>query len=1037
MRVMNSNRVDPEILSKGLFFAVGFIVLTSCLGASAQPALEFNRDLRPILSDKCFLCHGPDKNMRKAGLRLDVREEALADRKGVRAIVPGDPTASALVARITSHDPNTFMPPAESERTLSEEQKQTLVRWVQEGAEYQPHWSYIVPTRPTPPPADSTWARNPIDRFIVATLTQRGLTPSADADPRTLIRRLSFDLTGLPPTPEDVEAFADDTRPEAYEELVDRLLASPRFGERMAINWLDLVRYADTNGYHGDEYRSVWPYRDYVINAFNSNMPFDRFTIEQLAGDLLPNATRDQKIASGYNRLNQITAEGGAQPKEYIAIYAADRVRTTATAWMGATMGCAQCHDHKFDPYTTKDFYRFSAFFADVQETPVYSAGGKWEPFMPLPTPEQEAELARIDGELAGLRAQFAADTEELRVARQQWETRLRDELADGSNDWLAVKPVALATDHETVLTLQDDASVLASGPDPDFDNYHVELRTDLAAIRGVHLEVLAHPSLPNGLSRSNGNFVLTDFDVAIRGADGASRPVAIANAMASYEQGDYKVAAAIDEDPKTGWAAESYNKDGDRHAIFTFAEAQALQPGDVVLVTIKHESIHAKHTIGRFRLSLTSVASPQLPAAYRVPQEIRDIVQAAPDARTDEQRAKLDAHFRTESPELAEVRTALQQREQERNALVAQIPTTLVTVATEPRVTRVLARGNWMDESGEVVEPATPGFLPPLGVADRRATRLDLAHWLVDEKNPLTARAFVNRTWKLLFGTGISKVLDDLGGQGEWPKHPELLDWLAVEFRESGWDMKHLIKTIVMSSTYRQASEMSEDVYEADPYNRLLARQSRFRLNAEMVRDNALAVSGLLRETLGGPSVFPYQPDGYWDNCNTFTGPLIYTTSSDENQYRRGLYTIWKRSFLHPSILAFDAPTREECTAERTLSNTPLQALVLLNDPTYVEAARAFAEHILTEGGASSVERIQWAFRRALNRPATADEHQLLADLRTKHHGEYTANPAAADALLKAGLAPVPEGIDKIELAAWTNVARVILNLHETITRT
>lgn len=1030
---------DGAHLMRRIGVALAAIVAAWVSAADDAPGrLEFNRDVRPILSDKCFLCHGPDKGTRKAGLRLDVRDEAIADRDGVRAIVAGDINASELVRRILSHDPDEMMPPPESERSLTDAQKQTLVRWVEEGAAYEPHWSFIPPVRHTPPEVEAeSWVRNPIDRFILAKLEELGLQPAAEADRRTLIRRLSFDLTGLPPTPEEVSAFEEDTRPDGYERLVDRLLASPHFGERMAIHWLDLVRYADTNGYHGDEFRSIWPYRDYVIDAFNRNMPFDQFTIEQLAGDLLPNATREQKVASGYNRLNQITAEGGAQPKEYIAIYAADRVRTTSSVWMGATMGCAQCHDHKFDPYTIDDFYKFSAFFADVQETPVYSAGGTWDPFMRLPSPEEETELARLERELGELRAAYEADTEEMRAEREAWEARLREELLHGSNAWLTVRATSLASERGTELNAQEDGSILAEGPNPETETYRVELHTDLAAISGVYLEVLPHASMPKGLSRGNGNFVLTDIDVQVRGANGALRDVTIASAAASYEQGTYRVQAAIDDDPASGWAADGYNNDGGRYAVFAFENAERLETGDTVVVTMRHESAHAFHNIGRFRISFTSLAHPQLPPEHGLPAKIRGLLDVADDARTDDQRQALDAYFRSVTPLLAEVRTEMQARERAHGELLATIPTTLITVSTEPRVTRVLPRGNWLDESGPIVEPDVPTFLPPLQVGDRRATRLDFAHWLLDEENPFTARVFVNRMWKLFFGTGISKVLDDLGGQGEWPKHPELLDWLAVEFRESGWDMKHIIKTIVTSSAYRQSSTASPEVLEADPYNRLVAHQSRFRLNAEMVRDNALAVSGLLSAKLGGPSVFPYQPDGYWDNCNTFRGKLVYTTSEGEDQHRRGLYTVWKRSFLHPSILAFDAPTREECTAERPVSNTPLQALVLLNDPTYVEAARALAERIITECSGDTEARVQWAYAQVLNRAATADEVEVLAVLWEKHRQEFAANGGNAVRLVSTGIDPVEAGLDEAELAAWTSVARVILNLHETITRT
>ena len=768
------------------FVVVALAGLGVLRAAGAADKLQFNRDIRPILSNNCYPCHGPDKSHREADLRLDVRQEAVSQK----AIVPGKPTDSEVVARISSSDPNVLMPPSASKKRLTQQQKETLRRWIAEGAEYQGHWAYVPPVK-TPTPAGT----NGVDFFVEQRLAKIGLSLSPAADRRTLARRLHTDLIGLPPKPEEVDAFVQDQSPQAYENLVEKLLASPHFGERTALPWLDVVRFADTIGYHSDNPRNVWPYRDYVIRAFNQNKPFDQFTIEQLAGDLLPGSTTEQKVASCFNRLLLSTEEGGAQAKDYEARMLTDRVRAVGTVWLGQTLGCCQCHDHKFDPATARDFYALGAFFADIQE-PILGAR---EPGMIVPNEPQRQELER--------RQNAAADLQK-RV--------------DGT-------PPAAA--------------------------HLADLRAKLADAK---------------------------------------------KAVADWE---------------------------------------------------------------------------------------------------------------------------------------ATLPRCLVSSAGNPRTVRLLPRGNWMDDSGAVLQPALPHYLPqPATPAGRRLNRLDLAQWLVSRENPLTARVFVNRLWKQFFGAGLSQNLDDLGSQGDWPSHPELLDWLACEFRDNGWNVKQLVRTLVLSRTYRQVSTASRELQTRDPYNRELARQGRFRIDAELVRDQALTIAGLLVPKIGGPSVKPYQPDGYWENLNF--PARTYVADTGESQYRRGLYTWWQRTFLHPSLLAFDAPSREECAADRSRSNTPQQALVLLNDPTYVEASRAFAARILTEGGSDPAARLTWAWRHALQRTPRADEIQTAAAMLDKHRAQFTQDAKAAESLLKIGLTPAPQNLNPTELAAWTSLARVILNLHETITR-
>lgn len=825
--------------------ATAAVVLAWCGGSvlAQSKTIEFNRDIRPILSNHCFVCHGPDNNLRKGDLRLDQEAGLYVDRDGHRILVPGKPRESELYQRVVSTEKAKRMPPAKANKDLTQAQIDLLQEWIKQGAKYQGHWSLIAPVKVASPEVkNKTLATNVVDQFIVARLDRENLTPSPEADRRTLARRLHFDLTGLPPSPDDVEAFVADKSPDSYEKLVDRLLASPHYGERMALYWLDLVRYADSAGYHSDNHRDVYLYRDWVIDAFNNNMPFDRFSVEQLAGDLLPKPSPEQRVASGYNRLLQTTEEGGAQAKEYQAKYYADRVRNFSTVWLGLTLGCTECHDHKYDPFTTKEFYKLASFFADIQEKAV---GRQTQtPIMP---PSQEQRIKKLDAELAPLQQEFAKRQTAVDATFADWEKKVTD----------------------------------------------------------------------------------AKFD--------------------------------------------------------------------------------------------------------KLPKDIVAILKQEPGKRDAKQKEALAGYHRKTDVAFVETQKKLADLQAQKDKLLKVVPTTLVTMSGAPRMMRVLPRGNWLDDSGEIVQPGLPAALPKLEVKGR-ATRLDLAQWVVAPENPLTSRVFVNRVWMLLFGQGLVKTLDDFGAQGTWPTHPELLDQLAVDFQKTGWNVKQLIKTMVLSRTYRQTSVTSETLKQRDPYNQFYARQARFRLDAEMIRDNALAISGLLVPKIGGPSAKPYQPAGYWAYLNF--PKREWQKDAGDNLYRRGLYTYWQRSFLHPSLLAFDASSREECTVERTRSNTPQQALVLLNDPTYVEAARVFAERIVAKGGKTTDERIRYAVRDALQRPARPEEVKILHDLAQKHLTQYQADVKGAQALLRVGERPVPGDMAVHELAAWTSVARVIINLHETITR-
>jgi hypothetical protein len=998
-----------------------------------REALTYNRDIRPLLSNYCFPCHGPDKGARKVDLRLDQAAIATALRPdGVRPITPGQLGESEVVRRLFHPDPAKRMPPSDQNRQPTDEQRRSIAAWIAQGAVYEPHWSFIAPRRAQPPRVAGL--ENPIDRFIAARLEKEGLALSPQAGPADLVRRLSFDLTGLPPGSAQVEAFRGDPSDAAYERLLDELLASPRYGERMAVHWLDLVRYADTNGYHSDESRKVWAYRDWVIDAFNTNKPYDLFSREQLAGDLLPNATREQIVASSYNRMNQITAEGGAQPGEYTVKYAADRVRNVSAVWLGVTLGCAECHDHKFDPFLTKDFYSLAAFFADVDEFGVYTTGERWDPIYFLASPEEQMEIDRLRAEITVKETAMAAA--DLSAPQRTWEEHLR---SGPLSTWSPVWPVEMVSEGGATMTVLPDYSVLATGTNPSSDKYTVALGKTDRGLPALRLEVLGDPSLNGGFSRADrGGFEMSEVEIERKAKDGTWQKVEIASVVEDFSKGGKGADKLIDGHLYTRWSVRPRKPIDDRvSAVFTLAKP--LPAGSDVRMNIEMRGLNRRTTVGRFRLSVTEHDDAGVDEG-RI-GEPADVVRAfrgkkAPNAVTA---ARAAAFFRAGAPELAEARGEIVAAHEKILAMRNTMNSTMATRALDvPRMTRILPRGNWMNESGALVEPDVPESLPTLmGVEGRRPTRLDLAEWMVSKDNPLTARAFVNRLWKLYFGRGISRVLDDLGAQGEWPTNPELLDWLAVEFRESGWDVKHMVRLIVTSRAYRQSSQASEELRERDPANLLCARQSRFRLEAEMVRDNALAVGGLLSAKIGGPTVKPYQPDGYWRDANTFGGEsLEYKPAAGEDQYRRGLYTFWKRSFLHPALLAFDAPSREECTAQRPASNTPVQALVLLNDPSYVEAARAFAERIVSEGGKRPKKRIEWAMHEALSRRPAKAELRVLDKLYAAHKKEYRKDAAGAAALIAVGQHPAPAVVDPVELAAWTSVARTIMNLPEFITR-
>lgn len=1053
----------------------------------AEDSVQFNREIRPILADNCFHCHGPDERSRQADLRLDVPSSTQQNS----IVIPEDPDHSELYRRLVTEDDDLRMPPASSHKHLSQEQIALIRSWIQQGAPYETHWS-LKPLRQldlgssvdsdtnrdifgsaqienAAQIVDKVSIQTTVSRFIDSWIDlqhkQKQLVVSPPADQVTLLRRLWFDVVGLPPSRDDMNSFLKDSSQEAYAGQVDQLLASPHFGERMAIWWLDLVRFADSVGYHGDQEISVWPYRDYVIESFNKNKPFDQFTIEQLAGDLLPQPNDQTRIASGYNRLGMMSAEGGVQDKEYLAKYVAERVRNVSGTWLGLTMGCCECHDHKFDSFTSREFYQMEAFFADIKERGLYAganADGNWGPNMQTPSPQQVEQLEQLNQ----ARADIQAKQEQQRQAEQsQWEKQI--------NDWHTLVPLIARSESGSTLTIQDDHSVLATGPAMLTDTYEVSFLRLPESVTAIKLQVLPDESLPKrGPGRAaNGNFVLTEVEAAVvlqsespatsnetvdqtaavtkdQGApplQEAIRQVKLVDAAASVEQTEsiegnpyqrWSIAAAIDQDGKGsqwGWAVLP-EAGRANEAVFRLELPLTLKDGQLLKIRLLQKHDQSQHLLGRFRLlASTQPLDPEELVHTRV---LARALQRSPEQRTGRQQEIISQHFLTKASQLQPLRNQQATIDSSIAKLNSEIPTTLVTQSVPPREIRVLPRGNWRDDSGEIVMPAFPAAIhvPSFSLpTDRRMTRLDLAQWLVAPDHPVTARVLANRLWKLYFGAGLSRKLDDVGAQGEPPTHPELLDYLSQQLIQSGWNIKQLIRSMLLTRAYQRSSLATAEQREIDPTNRLLARQARFRLDAELVRDNALAVSGLLNRQIGGRSVKPYQPAGYWDYLNFPTRQ--WKDDMGDQLYRRGLYTHWQRQYLHPSLLAFDAPNREECTADRPRSNTPLQALALLNDPTYIEAARVLADRALAESTNDDQDRIVWLFREVLSRQPLTNELQLLMSLLESAKTEYRENPGAAEELLAVGSAQ-RTGHDARQLAAWCSVTRTLLNLHEFVTR-
>lgn len=995
---------------KRIIYLVSALLLAEA-SVRAQEPVSFSREIRPILSDNCFSCHGPDEQQRKAGLRLDVREAALKPAKsGKLAIVPGDVRKSELLKRINSSDAGEVMPPPKSHKVLTSAQKLKLRQWVAQGAKYEEHWSFVAPSPvKVPSVRRKDWPRNPIDQFVLARLESAALTPSTEALKPVLIRRVTLDLTGLPPTPAEVDAFVADTSAQAYEKVVDRLLKSPRYGERMAVDWLDAARYADSNGYQVDRDRELWPWRDWVIRAFNENKPFDQFTIEQLAGDLLPSPTLEQRVATGFHRNHMLNEEGGIIAEEFLAEYTADRVETTAAVWLGQTFNCCRCHDHKFDPFTQRDFYSLKAFFHNVPERGVgiYANPIRQNapPFVKLPSPATEAKLAALNGKLKAVNDQLTALTNRSVSGVEEWAQRV----ASAVVKW---EPVSLlkASGGDQPPVIDASAKTLEVGPQETRPNT-LKLTARLPAGRLTALR------LECGTTATSASFQWSELKLGQH----KLRAIAWGDSLASGE-----TEKVLDNDRKTRTVL-AMKPERPVHAVFEFEPALAAEAGREVQIELGVENAGGP---SRWRLFATEVQPDLL-----TPAAVEAITRKDSAGRSKAEQQQLAAFRIAQQPDHRKLNDELGSLKKQVTAAENEIPTTLVMEEQkDPRPTFILMRGAY-DKPGSAVTAATPAVLPALSPEMPR-NRLGLAKWLVSTENPLTARVTVNRFWQQVFGSGLVKTSEDFGSQGALPSHPELLDWLAQEFIRSGWDVKQLLRLMVTSATYRQASRFTPALRERDPENRWLARGPRHRLMGEFIRDQALAASGLLVEQLGGPSVKPYHPPGLYEQVTAGNGYNTYVPGKGDELRRRSLYTYWKRSVPHPAMLLFDAPFRESCTLRRPRTNTPLQALNLLNDPTYVEAARFLAQRMMKEGGSTEEARLTMGFRLLLARPPAPAEFKILQAAYARAHADFTKDPEAAKSFLAVGSAGYDTKLNLAELAAFTTVASTLLNLDETVTK-
>ncbi len=1071
----NTNfRIAERATVAWLFFAFTLVFLQGTntgLAADNDP-IQFNRDVRPILSDACFQCHGPDEGQRHGGLRLDLAGAALQGGDSGPSIVPGNAEASELWKRITSTDPAIQMPPPSSIKSLTQVQVGTLKNWIQEGAEYEGHWAFKKVQRPEVPVIENQKVEpnhaghqgsnqvHPIDAFVRSRLVAMGMAWSPEASRETLIRRVTLDLIGLPPEPQDIAAFLADESANAYEKVVDRLLASPHYGERMAQQWLDFARYADSNGFQVDSSREMWGWRDWVIEAFNRNLPFDQFTIEQIAGDMLPNASQDQIVATGFNRNTRLNGEGGRITEEWFTETVIDRVETVGLTWMAMTFNCCRCHDHKFDPITQQEFYQLFAIFNSVEESGVLDSEGGSEgrgnsaPVLPIPNEEQQKQWNALKLAISQAQKQVEEVGKTAANRQESWEPNFASQIASMSKPWSLLEATSVRSDGGTTFTKQADSTWLASGANPAFDTYTIEAPLAAGQFTGILLEAFPDPSLPNqSLGRyPNGNFVLSGIEATISSPSLAEPTVAnFGRAAADYEQPGWPVAAVLASQAdrkgknRTGWAVDGPTKREPRQAIFACSSPIQVPENSQITITLRHDAID-RHSIGRFRLSASSAPTASLQLdGVKIPEPVRLALSVERAKRTPEQVDALASYFRENGDTaLLQARQEVVKAQAADREFAKQVPIVMVMKErAAPREAFILNRGEY-DRPGARVERGLPAVFPPLPEGTSM-DRLGLAKWLVSRDHPLTSRVWVNRMWEHFFGVGLVKTTENLGSQSEWPSHPELLDWLASEWMEPTyshdgspaktipWDMKALQKMIVMSATYRQSAKVTSS---SDPENRLLSRGPRFRLSAEAARDQALAVSGLLSTKIGGPSVRPYMPEGVWDETSRYGDLRGYKNDTDDRLYRRTLYTFWKRTAAPPSMMLFDAPSREVCTVKRSRTNTPLQALILLNEVTYVEAARKLAERMIQQGGSDLQTRIAYGFLLVTARQPTQEELQLLLAGFQEDANRFFSDPKAASHLIEFGESAADSSIEPIELAAYTMTANVLLNLDEAITR-
>ena len=1026
---------------------------------SAPDALAFNRDIRPILSEHCFQCHGPDAQQRQGELRLDLYQDALqAGQSGNLAIVPGQASKSEVWARIHSQDPELVMPPPHTGKPLNPGQIERIGKWIDQGAAYQGHWAFIPPTRPSVPLADlAENYPNPIDRFLLEKLRAQGFEFSVQASKETLLRRVTLDLIGLAPTLEQIDAFLADTSEDAYAKVVDRLLSSPHYGERMAIGWLDLARYADSNGFQIDSSRQQWPWRDWVIDAFNRNMPYDQFTIEQIAGDMLPEASLSQRVASGFNRNHRLNGEGGIIAEEWRVETVIDRVETTGTTWLALTLNCCRCHDHKYDPITQKEFYSLFSYFNNVAESGTLQGESRnTDPVLSVPTSEQQHQVADYEKQIQQAQEALAQAEANIEILMEPWEIDFKKTIGSNQPTWNTLDPSSAKARSQAVLTEQPDGTLLVSGENPTFDVYEIQAPLAAGPLTGILLECFTDPSLPQqSLGRyPNGNFVLTRIEAIVTPPANASAnspgiTAKITEAKADYSQKDWDISNTVQGNTGRGWAVDGPTRKETCRAMFLLDSPIEVPENSTITIRLVQETL-GQHNIGRFRLATTALAKSTVAiTGTQIPDSIKSTLATPRTQRSEEQRKELENYYRkaAEGP----IQQALRAVEETKKKLAdfqASWPTVMVMQEIpKPRDAFVLVRGEY-DKRGDRVDANLPKALPAMP-ADQPNNRLGLARWIASPENPLTARVWVNRMWEKFMGNGIVKTTENFGSQADWPSHPELLDWLAVEWTNPSvlqevagktvhaWDIKGLQKLIVMSRAYQQSTSLigKEKLYEADPENRWLGRGPRFRLSGEILRDQALQASGLLTPKIGGPSVKPYMPDGVWDETSVYGDLRNYKHDTDDRLYRRSLYTVWKRTAAPPTMLLFDAPNREICIVKRSRTNTPLQALSLLNEVTYVEAARKLAERMVHHPVTNVADKLKFGFRTVTGRNPSDLELKLLEESWLEDRAYYGANLQQAEQLTQIG-----ESKSQVEsiadLAAYTLAGNVLLNLDEVITR-